>query len=288
MKLVSFTVGDRTTFGIVTGEDGLIDLGARLGDRCSSLGDLIKNERFEALVAEHQVADADFRFADVRFLPPFVPQQTIISAGALFPEHIQENVDAGLLKGPLPYPAFHIKSASSMVGHRENIVNPRVSEYLDWEIEFAIIIGKPCHHVAPDRVFEHVLGYSILNDGSVRDYQAKHSPGAGKNFGKSGSFGPWIITKDEVGDIAPLFVTTRLNGKVMQRERIGTLVTPMAEVISYLSDIFYLQPGDVITTGSAGGVGYFHKPQRFLRAGDELEFEVDKVGILKNTVVDES
>ena len=124
-------------------------------------------------------------------------------------------------------------------------------------------------------------------DGSIRDVQLSHSVSAGKNFERSSSFGPWICTKDEVGDIDPLWCTTRLNGEVVQHEQIGTLTFPMAYLVSYYSSFVHLQPGDVITSGSLGGVGYFRKPPLYMKAGDRLELEVDKIGVMTHTVIDE-
>jgi 2-keto-4-pentenoate hydratase/2-oxohepta-3-ene-1,7-dioic acid hydratase in catechol pathway len=287
MKLSSFVAEGRGTYGLVVGDEGLIDLGARVGAQHRNLRKLIKSGELEAVAQRHGSGTADYRFSEVRFLPPIPRPFNILSSGGNFPGHIKEMVDAGMSKGPPPFPGFHIKTSNSLVGHMNPLVKPKASNEFDWENEFAIVIGAPCRNVSAADALKYVLGYSGFNDGSIRDYQLKHSVSAGKNFDRSSSFGPWIATADEVGDIAPLYITTRLNGAVVQHEQIGTLVFPIDQLISYFSTIIHLQPGDVITTGTCGGVGFFRKPQLFMKAGDKLEIEVDRVGVMKHDIIDE-
>jgi 2-keto-4-pentenoate hydratase/2-oxohepta-3-ene-1,7-dioic acid hydratase in catechol pathway len=288
MKLASFVADGHATYGLVAGAEGLIDLGARVGAQHRNLRRLVASGELESAVKRFGGAAQDYRFADVRFLPPIPRPYCILSSGGNFPGHIKEMVDAGMSKGPPAFPGFHIKTSSSLVGHMNPLVKPKASNEFDFENEFAIIIGAPCHHVSPQDALKYVLGYSGFNDGSIRDYQLTHSVSAGKNFDRSSSFGPWIATVDEVGDTAPLFITTRLNGEVVQHEQIGTLQFPIEQLISYFSSIVYLQPGDVVTTGTCGGVGYFRKPQLFMKAGDKLEIEVDRVGVMKHDIIDEA
>jgi len=287
MRITSFVANGVNTYGLVTGEDGLIDLGARVGSRHHTLRELIASGELEAVEAEFASAPVDHRFADVQFLPPIPHPYHILSSGGNFPGHIKEMVDAGMSKGPPPFPGFHIKTAGSLVGHLNPLVKPKASDQFDWENEFAIVIGKAGRNIPRDKVFDHVLGYSCFHDGSIRDYQLEHSVSAGKNFHRSSSFGPWISTKDEVGDINELFITTRLNGEVVQHEQVGTCVFPVDLLISYFSEMIHLQPGDVLTTGTCGGVGFFRDPQLFMKAGDTLEIEVDRVGVMKHLVIDE-
>jgi 2-keto-4-pentenoate hydratase/2-oxohepta-3-ene-1,7-dioic acid hydratase in catechol pathway len=286
MKLASFEAQGAPSFGLVRG-DALVDLGARLRGRHHGLRALIASGELDQVAAEHGDAPADWRLDEVSLLPPITDPINLISTGANFPGHIAEMMKAGMSKGPPKIPGFHIRTMSGLVGHGQAIVRPASSTQLDYECELAVIIATPGRHIAAEQAMTHVLGYACFNDGSVRDYQLGHSVAAGKNFDRSGSFGPWITTADEVGDIAARHISTRVNGELMQHERIGDLTFGVAELIAYMSGIFHLRPGDVITTGTAGGVGIFRDPPFYMKAGDRLEIEVDGVGILANHIVDE-
>ena len=168
------------------------------------------------------------------------------------------------------------------------MVLPRASASLDYEAELAIIIGRGGRHITEADAMNHVLGYCRLNDGSVRDYQLTHSVGAGKNFAASGGFGPWIVTCDEVGDLGTRSLRTRVNGEVLQDDKIGDLLFGPAALIAYMSTIMRLEPGDVITSGTPGGVGFFREPKRYLQPGDRLEIELEGVCRLQNPVIEES
>jgi 2-keto-4-pentenoate hydratase/2-oxohepta-3-ene-1,7-dioic acid hydratase in catechol pathway len=287
LRLASFVAGGRPSYGIVVGDDGLIDLGRRLGE-LEDLRHFIASGRAHDLAGQFADDPPDYRFTDVHFLPTIPRPGKIVSGGGNFPGHIAEIDRAGLRKGPPAQPVFHIKCADSLVGHLEPLVKPATSDCFDWENEFAVVIGKPGRHVARGDAFDYVFGYCILHDGSVRDFQFGHSPAAGKSFHRSSSLGPWIMTADEIGDISTLRVTTRVNGAVMQDECVGDLNFPIDLLISYFSSIMLLQPGDVITTGSAGGVGHFRDPPIYLTPGDMVEFEVDRLGVMRHQVIDEA
>lgn len=287
MKLASFVAEGRGTYGLVLCNERLIDLGARVGSHHRNLRKLIKSGELDAVEKRYGHGAADYLFSEVRFLPPIPRPFNIVSSGGNFPGHIKEMIDSGLSKGVPQVPGFHIKTSGSLVGHLNPLVKPKSSTEFDYEVEFAIILGKPCRNVSPEDAMNYVLGYSGFNDGSVRDYQLKQSVSAGKNFDRSSSFGPWITTADEVGDVSEIFVTTRLNGEIVQREQIGTLQFPIHQLISYYSSIIHLQPGDVVTTGTCGGVGFFRKPQLFMKAGDRLELEIDRIGLMQHDIVDE-
>jgi len=147
------------------------------------------------------------------------------------------------------------------------------------------VIGMPCYRIAEDQAIDHVFGFTILNDGSVRDYQLSHSVSAGKNFRRSSSLGPWIVTRNEVGALDDLHLTTRLNGAVVQRERLGDMFFSMAQLIAYFSSILRLEPGDIVTTGTCGGVGFFRKPPLYLAPGDSIAFEMERVGVMEHGIV---
>jgi len=262
-------------------------LGSSLAEQ-RDLRQLIASGQAEALARPFAHNRPDYRFAEVQFLPAIPHPGKIISGGGNFPGHIAEIDRAGLRKGPPARPVFHIKCADSLVGHLEPLMKPAASNCFDWENEFAVVIGRPGRHIARENAFDHVFGYCILHDGSVRDFQFGHSPAAGKSFHRSSSLGPWIMTADEIGDISTLRVKTRVNGVVMQDECVGDLNFPIDLLISYFSSIMLLQPGDVITTGSAGGVGHFRDPPIYLTPGDRAEFEVDRLGTMKHRVIDEA
>jgi 2-keto-4-pentenoate hydratase/2-oxohepta-3-ene-1,7-dioic acid hydratase in catechol pathway len=187
-----------------------------------------------------------------------------------------------------PHPVVFVRFASSLVGHGEPLIRPVASEQLDFEGELAVVIGKRARHVSRDSALEYVAGYSCFNDGSVRDFQ-RHSGQftPGKNFVGSGSFGPWLVTRDEIPDPAALKLETRLNGELVQSESTGELLFSISALIEYMSIWTTLEPGDVIATGTPGGVGAGRTPPLWMQAGDSVEVEISGIGCLSNVVVDE-
>jgi 2-keto-4-pentenoate hydratase/2-oxohepta-3-ene-1,7-dioic acid hydratase in catechol pathway len=174
------------------------------------------------------------------------------------------------------------------VGHGEPIVRPKASHELDWEAELAVIIGEGGRHIAEKDAMRHVAGYSCYNDVSVREWQfhAKQIA-AGKNFVGTGPFGPWMVTADEIPDPENLKLELRINGKTEQSSSTRHLIFKIPAIISYCSTIFDLAPGDVLVTGTPAGVGWSRKPPQFLQPGDVVEVEIEKIGVLRNPVVDE-
>ena len=174
------------------------------------------------------------------------------------------------------------------MAHRQPIVRPRISSDLDYEGELAVVIGRAGRGILRERALEHVAGYSCFNDASVRDWQRHNiqfTPG--KNFPSTGAFGPWLITPDEVSDLETQHVITRLKGEVVQDQPIAEMIWPVAELIAYISLFTPLAPGDVIATGTPGGVGAKRAPPLWMRAGDEVEVDIGKVGTLVNRITDE-
>lgn len=188
----------------------------------------------------------------------------------------------GEVKGPA-HISYFLKHQAALVPHGAALRPPGISGQFDYECELAAIIGRAGHRIAEADAMAHVGGYTILNDGSVRDWQA-HSVTAGKNFWQSGSWGPYVTTADEIGDWAALRIQTRLNGTTVQDSPAGAMFFGIEKIIAYLSTITPLRPGDVIATGSPEGTGATQKPPRFLATGDRLECEVSGLGILANTV----
>jgi 2-keto-4-pentenoate hydratase/2-oxohepta-3-ene-1,7-dioic acid hydratase in catechol pathway len=221
---------------------------------------------------------------DVRWVPPIPAPRRILCTGFNFRTHAAESE-----RGAPTHPTFFVRFPSSFVGHGEPIVRPPESHTLDWEGEIAVVIGRGGRRIAAERALEHVAGYAPLADNSVRDFQLHSSQAtAGKNFDRSGSWGPWLVTPEETGDPADLEVRTLLNGDEVQHGRLRDLLFPVPELIAYASTFTTLQPGDVIAAGTPEGIGLRRSPPVFLRPGDELTVEMVGHTGLTNTVADDA
>jgi 2-keto-4-pentenoate hydratase/2-oxohepta-3-ene-1,7-dioic acid hydratase in catechol pathway len=281
MKLASVELRGKKTFGAIV-EGGFVDLGARLGASCPDLIALFETDGLaRAQEMAHNAADAPLEELVYR---PVNPRRDMrmFALGWAYKAH---QLEAG--KEELTHPNMFSKHPQSLVGHGQAIIRPRLSDRFDFEGEVAIVIGKGGRHIPAAQAMAHIGGYSIVMDGSVRDYQ-KHSVTAGKNFDASSSFGPWLVTPDELGDPKKMVLSTRLNGQVMQHSGFDLMAWDLAELITYISGICALEPGDVISTGTPGGVGHRRDPQVFMKAGDVLEVEVSGIGVLRNPVADEA
>lgn len=220
----------------------------------------------------------------VRFAPPVLNPGKIICLGKNYKAHAQET-GADIPTAPIIFTRF----ASTLSGPYDPIPIPRASDKVDYEGELAVVIGKRGRYIREEDAFDHVAGYMILNDVSVRDYQMKTSQWTlGKNFDASAPTGPALVTKDEVPDPGHLDVRTIVSGEVLQESNTSLLIFPIPYLIAYLSEVFTLEPGDVISTGTPEGVGFVRKPPRFLKAGDKVRVEVAGVGYIENPVVAES
>ncbi len=278
MKLISYKLNEIRSYGLVTGE-GVIDLGRRLPHHS-----LLAALKADALEDIRSLAEAspDHRLADVTLLTPLPDAANLICIGRNYKGHVAETN----LKLP-DFPSTFIRLPSSIVAHEEALVRPRISSDFDYEGELAVVIGKGGRHIRAEDAFSHVAGYSIVMDGSIRDYQMGHCLVVGKNFFATGSFGPWLVTADEVGDPTELFLSTRLNGVEVQRTQTNDLIFDIPYLISYISNWMPLSPGDVISTGTPEGVGFTRKPPLWLKPGDSLEVEISRLGVLRNTVIAE-
>lgn len=215
-------------------------------------------------------------------LPPLGQEARVFSVGRNYEEH---RAEGGAGSAADPAPAIFTKTHASLVGHGQTISIPASSEQLDWEVELTAVIAKPGRSIRKDTALAHVGGYTITNDGSVRDYQFLTRWGTpGKNFDRSGSMGPWIQTADGIPDPQDVEVKTTLNDTVMQSANTRDMTFSVAELISFISEWVTLQPGDCITTGSPAGVGLSQHPPRWLKAGDRLRFSVEGIGELENVV----
>jgi 2-keto-4-pentenoate hydratase/2-oxohepta-3-ene-1,7-dioic acid hydratase in catechol pathway len=280
VKLASYTNNGQSGFGVVV-DGGLVDCTSRgVGQ---SLKQALSSGALEAIRKIADGAAADLPVDDVTLAPPIVNPGKVFCVGVNYRKHVLE------MGRDLPtHPWVFTRSADSFVGHGNAMIRPAVSEQFDFEGELALVIGKTAHRVNAESALDHVAGYCCLNDGSIRDFQrhtAQFTPG--KNFWRSGAMGPWLVTADEVGDPAELELETRLNGEVMQSAPTSDLIFDIPKLIEYCSTFARLEPGDVIATGTPGGVGAARKPPVWLKAGDTIEISISRVGALVNTVADE-
>jgi 2-keto-4-pentenoate hydratase/2-oxohepta-3-ene-1,7-dioic acid hydratase in catechol pathway len=284
MKFVSFLRQQTETWGAVRGDE-VVDLGKVLG---GSLMDFIASPQFddrEKIAAAHK---PDLKLSEITYLPVIPRPEKIICAVRNYMDHHKEAVAHGMKREITAYPPIFLRVWRSQVGHNAPIIRPKVSTNLDWEGELAVVIGKQGRHIPESDAMQYVAGYSIYNDVSVRDYQMHAQQiAAGKNFVGTGPFGPWLVTTDELPDPTKLKLETRVNGSVVQASDTSHLIFSIPRLINYASEIFDLVPGDVIATGTPAGVGFTRKPPMFLKAGDVVEVEIEKIGVLRNPVVDE-
>jgi len=282
MKLASFSASGRDSYGAVV-EGGIVDLGRRLGERCPSLRAAIADGALGRFASEMKTAKPDFTLAQVTLLPPITDPDKIICAGRNYRAHAAEAGGA-----PPENPQVFLRLVNTLVAHDQPMVCPKISGDFDYEGELALIIGKPGRHIAKADALSHIFGYTLFNDGSIRDIQFKHSISAGKNFHKTGGFGPWIVTADEIPDPTRLQLATRLNGREVQHTGIDDLIFDIPTLISYCSDWTPLIAGDVISTGTPEGVGFARKPPLWMKPGDVVEVEIGGIGVLRNPIVAES
>jgi 2-keto-4-pentenoate hydratase/2-oxohepta-3-ene-1,7-dioic acid hydratase in catechol pathway len=281
MKLVSFLKPDgEASYGVISGQ-GVVDLASRL----EGAPTLCKCLQEGALVGASALAvePPDFALADITFAPVIPHPNKVICIGLNYAEHVRET-GRTVTEKPALFPRF----SGSQVGHLQPMVRPTVSEEFDYEGELAVIIGTEGRHIRPQDALAHVAGYACYNDGSIRDWQRHTSQFlAGKNFVGTGSFGPWMVTADEIPDPAKLTLETRLNGRVVQHSGTDQMITPVPQLIAYISTILPLLPGDVIVTGTPAGVGMKRTPPLWMKPGDTVEVEISEIGVLSNTIIAE-
>ncbi|AOY95656.1 5-carboxymethyl-2-hydroxymuconate isomerase [Cupriavidus sp. USMAA2-4] len=278
MKLISFSRQGANSFGAVVNE-GVVDLGARLG--LAELGAALRQSGLDAIQELAARSPADFALAEIdAFRPVVADPDKILCAGLNYDEHVQET-----RKQRTERPTIFLRVAASQTGHEQAIVLPPESERLDYEGEIAVVIGKGGRRIAEDKAYAHIAGFACYNDGSIRDWQLHTSQwGPGKNFQSTGAFGPALVTRDEIGENEVLTLETRLNGQVMQHATTDMLIFSIPTLIAYCSSFVTLAPGDVIVTGTPGGVGAKRNPPVFMKDGDVVEVEVSKLGVLRNPV----
>jgi 2-keto-4-pentenoate hydratase/2-oxohepta-3-ene-1,7-dioic acid hydratase in catechol pathway len=282
MRLASFKVNNRTSYGVVVGDTGIIDLSRKL-TKYATLLDLIR----AGAIGEARTAasgPADHQVKDVEMLPPILAPDKNICVGINYPDRAAEY--KGSVEAP-KYPNLFCRFPTSLTGAEQPIVRPKVSEKFDYEGEIVIVIGKEGRHVPMESALSMIGGFTLGNEGSVRDWLRHGSLNVtqGKNFDKSGSVGPWIET--DLDTAKPLRVTCKVNGEVRQDDTTDRLTWGFAWLINYISTFCTLKPGDYIWTGTPTGAGVHRTPPVWLKPGDVVEVSSPQIGVLRNKVVDE-
>lgn len=251
------------------------------------LRDAIRADRLGELIAEANDLDADYALADVELLPTIPNPEKIICIGVNYANRNAEYKDG---TEPPKYPSVFMRSRESLVGHEQDILDPPESDQLDYEGEIVIVIGKEGRRVSEADAHEYIAGLTVMNEGSLRDFlrHAKFNVTQGKNFAKSGSLGPWMVTPDELDPMGELQIITTVNGEERQNDTTANIIFPFRYLISYLSTFYHLKPGDIIATGTPNGAGARFDPPKYLRDGDVVEVEVPGIGKLSNRIVAES
>jgi 2-keto-4-pentenoate hydratase/2-oxohepta-3-ene-1,7-dioic acid hydratase in catechol pathway len=276
MKFASFKINGAASWGLIDGAEA-VDLGAALRDRFFDLKSAIAAGALtEAAAASAKAARHPLK--NITWLPVIPNPDKILCIGLNYETHRKETG-----RSEVENPTVFGRFANSQTGHLANIIRPRVSKDLDFEGELALIIGKPGRYISRTSAWDHIAGYACYNEGSVRDFQRHtHQFTPGKNFPDTGAFGPWMVTPDEAGDLAPLRLQTRLNGEVVQDATISQMIFGIPQQIEYCSSFTRLEPGDVIVTGTR------RTPPLWMKPGDVVEVEIDRIGLLRNGVAEEA
>lgn len=287
MRIVAFDHAGQTGFGLRTG-NAVVPLAAWRGHAPSDLAGLLTLDADgrRALQAEADAVPdaARLKLEGLSLRAPLPQGGKVICIGLNYALHAKEGGN------PIPdYPAVFLRTASSVIGPGQPMLRPRASAKLDYEAELVFVVGKRARHVPEDRALEHVAAYTCCNEGSVRDFQRKSTQWTvGKNFDATGAFGPELVTADELpAGASGLRIATRLNGQTMQDSTTADMIFPVAKLVSILSEVMTLDPGDVVATGTPSGVGYARNPPVFLQPGDIVEVEIEGIGVLRNPVAAE-
>ena len=284
MKFISFTYENKNSFGIVK-EDTIIDLTQYI-DGVTDLREAIRKDKLNELSEMASLTETGISLEEVRYLPTITNPEKIICIGVNYLDRNAEYKDDSELP---KYPSVFMRTRESLVGHKEDILDPPESSQLDYEGEIVLIVGKDGRRIPMEQAKKHIAGMTIMNEGSIRDYlrHAKFNVTQGKNFAKSGSIGPWMVTSDELDPFSSLEIKTKVNGELRQNDNTDNLMFSFEYLVSYLSTFYQLKAGDIIATGTPNGAGARFDPPKYLTAGDVVEVEVSGIGSLKNGVITE-
>ena len=283
MKLISFLNQGTPSYGIVNGDD-VLDLTPILGAQAPDLKTLIAKDLLGVAAEAAKTRPFTLKYSQLTLLPVIPNPGQIFCIGLNYGEHVQET-GSKVTESPVIF----TRVADSQVAHNQDILRPAESHRLDYEAEIAIVIGKGGRRIKEEDAWDHIVGYACYNDGSVRDWQVATSQWIpGKNFYKTGGFGPWMVTSDEIQPGRVMRLQTVLNGQVLQDTTTDKLIHSIPRQIAYISTFTPLSPGDVIVTGTPGGVGNKRTPQIFMKPGDVCEIVVDAIGTLRNGIRDDA
>jgi 2-keto-4-pentenoate hydratase/2-oxohepta-3-ene-1,7-dioic acid hydratase in catechol pathway len=290
MKFVSYVVGDKPGFGLVQ-DNRVIDLTSRVGKEFPTLREFIAAPNWrETAQKALDGSTGDHELSQIRLQPVIPYPEKILCVALNYRDHVAE-ANRSLPGGreTPTHPMVFVRFPDTLVGHESPLMRPRVSHQLDYEAELLVVIGRDTpRYVKKDDALQYVFGYSAMNEGSVRDYQFhSRSLTPGKNFAHSGSVGPWIVTADEIPDPQNLDVELRLNGHVLQAANTADMIFSVADLIVYITEWLPLKVGDLIASGTMGGVGFTRKPPIFMKPGDRAEVTISSIGTLANGVDDE-
>ncbi|PRD66206.1 fumarylacetoacetate hydrolase family protein [Malikia granosa] len=283
MKLISFLNQGVPSYGIVDGDE-VLDLTPILGTQAPDLKTLIAKDLLGAAAEAAKTHQPTLKFSQLELLPVIPNPGQIFCIGLNYGEHVQETGHK-----VTEAPAIFLRLPESQVAHGQDILRPAESHRLDYEAEIAIVIGKGGRRIQEEDAWDHIAGYSCYNDGSVRDWQVATSQWTpGKNFYRTGGFGPWLVSSDEIAPGQVMHMQTILNGQVLQDTTTDKMIHSIPRQIAYISSFTPLSPGDVIVTGTPGGVGNKRSPQIFMKPGDICEIVVDAIGTLRNGIRDDA
>ncbi len=284
MRLASYIAHGRASFGAVV-EGGVVDFRVRFGARFATLVDLIRADVIDEVRAAVAGMRPDFPLSAIELLPPLLAPEKILCIGI---NYANRNADFNDPETP-KYPSMFYRHPGSFVGAGQALVRPGVSEQFDYEGEIAMVIGREGRHVPKERAHDHILGYTLCNEGTVRDWlrHGKFNVTQGKNFDRSGSMGPFIVTADEIDSRKPMHITVNVNGEVTQDDDTASMIFSFADLIAYVTTFMTIKPADIIVAGTPVKLGPRSDPPRWLKAGDIVEISSPELGTLRNTVVDE-
>ena len=283
MKIATYSVGGRTSYGAVVG-DGIVDLALRLSHK--SLLDLLRAGALgEAKVAAGEKPDVALK--DVTLLRPVEFPEKILCIGVNYADRNEEYKDGSQ---QAKYPSMFFRTPGSFVGSGQPLVKPSVTQQFDYEGEIALVIGKEGRRIPNERAHEYIAGYTLCNEGTAREWtrHSKFNVTQGKNFDATGSLGPWMVTADAIDPAKPLHLTTKVNGEPRQDDTTARLIFTFADLLAYITIFTTLKPGDILVTGTPTGAGARFDPPKWLKAGDVVEISVPEIGTLSNKVVDEA
>jgi 2-keto-4-pentenoate hydratase/2-oxohepta-3-ene-1,7-dioic acid hydratase in catechol pathway len=284
MRLASYIAHGRASFGAVVG-GGVVDFRVRFGSRFATLVDLVRANVIDEVRAAVAGMRPDFPLSAVELLPPLLAPEKILCIGINYANRNADFNDPDIPK----YPSMFYRHPGSFVGAGQALVRPSVSVQFDYEGEIAMVVGREGRHVLKERAHDHILGYTLCNEGTVRDWMrhGKFNVTQGKNFDRSGSMGPFIVTADEIDPGKPMHITVNVNGEVTQDDNTASMIFSFADLIAYITTFMTIKPADIIVAGTPVKLGPRSDPPRWLKAGDVVEISSPELGALRNTVVDE-